>query len=86
MEDLTLDGNAAAGLLEEVFPFELTTARATCDNCRRVAELATAMAFAQTPGLVVRCRHCEAVLVRIATDGNRYWLDMRGVRCLEIHP
>ena len=28
--DLRLDGNAAGGLLNEIFPFEMTAAEATC--------------------------------------------------------
>ena len=31
--DLRLDGNAAGGLLNEIFPFEMTTAQATCAGC-----------------------------------------------------
>jgi len=32
-EALRLDGNAAAGILSEVFVPDLTTAQATCANC-----------------------------------------------------
>ena len=31
--DLRLDGNAAGGLLNEIFPFEMTAAEATCAGC-----------------------------------------------------
>ena len=31
--DLRLDGNAAGGLLNEIFPFEMTAAEATCGGC-----------------------------------------------------
>ena len=84
MDDQTLDGNAAAGLLGEVLPFEMTTARGTCAGCGVTDELGAAHAFSDAPGLVVRCRHCHTALVRIARDERRYWLDMRGTRCLEI--
>ena len=33
MDDRMLDGNAVAGLLEEVFAVEMTSAIATCDGC-----------------------------------------------------
>ena len=33
IDDLRLDGNAAAGLLGELFAFEITTATAICDGC-----------------------------------------------------
>ena len=36
MEALRLDGNAAAGLLGEVFAGEVTTAVGTCDGCGAV--------------------------------------------------
>jgi hypothetical protein len=36
--------------------------------------------------MVLRCRQCDSVLVKVATDGERIWLDMRGVRTLELRP
>ena len=30
-----LDGNAAAGILQEIFPFEMTLAHTTCAGCGR---------------------------------------------------
>ena len=33
MDALMLDGNAVAGLLQEVFAVEMTTAIGTCDSC-----------------------------------------------------
>ena len=84
MEDHTLDGNIAAGLLGEVLPFEMTTVRSTCAGCGAADELGAALAFADAPGLVVRCRHCHTALIRIARAGGRYWLDMSGASCLEI--
>jgi hypothetical protein len=40
--------------------------------------------YAHAPGVVIRCPHCESVLMRIVSGGGRYWLDLRGVRYLEI--
>jgi hypothetical protein len=85
MDDHLLDGNAAAGLLGEVLPFELTTVRSTCAGCGAVDELGSAHTFADAPGMVVRCRHCQTALVRVARDERRYWLDLRGAQCLELH-
>jgi Family of unknown function (DUF6510) len=39
MDGLRLDGNAAAGLLADVFGAEMTIARATCDGCAAVEPL-----------------------------------------------
>ncbi len=35
MDELMLDGNAVAGLLQEVFAVEMTTATGTCRQLRR---------------------------------------------------
>jgi hypothetical protein len=32
-DKLRLDGNAAGGLLNEIWPFEMTSAEATCRGC-----------------------------------------------------
>jgi hypothetical protein len=84
-QDLKLDGNAAAGLFRELFAFEVTTARGRCDNCGAVAEVGAAFVYANAPGTVLRCPQCQSVLLRIAGNGSRYWLDVRGITWLEIH-
>jgi uncharacterized Zn finger protein len=84
-QDLKLDGNSAAGLLREVFAFDLTSARGRCDNCGAVAEVGAVFVYANAPGVVLRCPQCEAVLMRIAETEDRYWLDVRGITWLEIH-
>jgi ribosomal protein S27E len=83
-QDLKLDGNAAAGVLREVFAFELTTARGQCNNCGNVAEVGAVMVYSHAPGIVLRCPICDNVLMRIAESGDRYWLDARGITWLEI--
>jgi hypothetical protein len=84
-EDLKLDGNAAGGLLRELFSFELTAARGRCDNCGAIAEVGAVWVFANAPGTVLRCPQCESVLMRVAATDGRYWLDVRGITWLEIH-
>jgi Zn finger protein HypA/HybF involved in hydrogenase expression len=85
MDDLMLDGNAAAGTLEQIFSFEVTTAVGTCANCGAVGPVGRALVFSQAPGIVVRCPACEGVLLRVVDDdAGRYWLELTGVRCLEI--
>jgi ribosomal protein S27AE len=84
-QDLKLDGNAAAGLFRELFAFELTTARGRCDNCGAVAEVGAVFVYANAPGTVLRCPQCGNVLMRMAKNDERYWLDARGVSWLEIH-
>ena len=84
MEELVLDGNAAAGVLQQVFATEVTTARGTCAGCGNVDALGTVVVYSSGPGMVLRCRYCESVLLKVATDGQRIWLDMRGVRTFEL--
>ena len=73
---LRLAGNATAGLLDTIFPFEMTVARATCDDCGKESEIATLVAYTHAPGLILRCPGCDAVLIRIAHINNHYWLDL----------
>jgi hypothetical protein len=85
MQDMKLDGNAAAGDLEQMFAFEVTTAVGTCANCGAVGAVGGMNVYAQAPGIVVRCPACQGVLIRLAHDGERrYWLEMTGVRSLEV--
>ena len=52
---LRLDGNAAAGLLQEVFALEMTACPVECAHCGREGELATLAAYGYTAGVVLRC-------------------------------
>jgi hypothetical protein len=83
MEKLRLDGNAAAGLLQEVFAAEVTTALGTCDGCG-ATDAVGAVHLYSAAGTVLRCPHCHAVLMKIVTAGERIWLDLRGLRSLEL--
>lgn len=83
--ETTLDGNAAAGALSELFAFDATMAMTTCATCgdrRRVAEL---QAYMDAPGLVMRCTTCNATQLRLVRAPDRAWLDLRGIQALEIH-
>ena len=50
-----LDGNAAAGLLREVFAVELTAAIAVCGGCGRHSVVAELMLYGGALGAVLRC-------------------------------
>jgi hypothetical protein len=79
-----LDGNGAAGKLSEVFALEMTRARGRCDNCGNVGTLGEARAFLDAPGVVIRCRACESVLLVLVRGDDRYWLGVRGMTWLEL--
>ena len=80
---MRLDGNAAAGALGEVFPFDATMMLATCASCG-ARRLGGALAYVDAPGIVLRCAACEAVLMRMATNERRVWVEMSGCASIEI--
>ena len=83
MDPLMLDGNAAAGLLREVFAVEMTTASATCDTCGATDAVGALNVFPGA-GVVMRCPHCGNVLVTIVRDGARVLIGCAGVRTLHV--
>ncbi len=83
MEELRLDGNAAAGILGEVFSFEVTTAEYACAGCGRTDRLGGAMVYeVRELGVIVRCPSCDNALIRLSYNRGRYFVDLRGARYL----
>jgi Family of unknown function (DUF6510) len=81
-EAMRLDGNAAAGILSEVFVPDITTARATCANCGTIRALGALLVYAHGMGMVVRCPSCDAVVLRVARTRTRLWLDAMGAKLI----
>ena len=79
-----LDGNAAAGMLQAIFPFDMTLVVTTCTGCGATNALGATAAYMPGMGTIVRCPSCDNVLIRVAQVKGRYLLDMRGVRVLDI--
>jgi hypothetical protein len=79
-----LDGNAAAGILDEIFATDMTANQIQCGSCGREGELGTLLAFTQAPGLVLRCPACENILLRIVQLRERIYLDLRGAAYLSL--
>ena len=82
--DLKLDGNAIGGLLLELFGVELTASACVCGACGMQEPMACLDVYVNAPGVVVRCCHCDAVMLRIVRAGERTWLDLSGTRTLEL--
>ena len=80
-----LDGNAAAGILQEIFPFEMTLVQATCAGCGATDVIGALAVYMHGMGMVVRCPSCDTALIRVAQTRGRNFLDMRGVRVLQIN-
>jgi Family of unknown function (DUF6510) len=82
--NLMVDGNAVAGILGEVFVHEMTTARVACNSCGGVEPIGAEHAFVQAPGIVLRCCHCEDVLLVITRPGGRYLLGFKESKWIQI--
>jgi len=85
MMENKLDGNAAAGILQEIFPFDMTLVQATCTGCGATDVIGALAAYIHGMGTIVRCPSCDTALIRVAQTRGRYWLDIRGVRFLQIN-
>jgi len=81
MDALMLDGNAVAGLLQEAFGAEMTTATGTCDACGADQQVGAVHVF-RSAGVVLRCHACESVLAKIVVRRTQTCLDLRGLRSL----
>jgi Family of unknown function (DUF6510) len=85
MMENKLDGNAAAGILQEIFPYEMTMAQITCTDCGATMAMVATAAYMHGMGTILRCPISDTVLIRVAQIKGRYFLDMRGVRVLQIN-
>jgi hypothetical protein len=75
---LVLDGNAVAGMLIDAFGSDMTDAEARCDHCGSIGVLATLIAYTRTPGIVLRCRICREVVLRMVETPTGLLVDARG--------
>ena len=81
-DDLRLDGNAAAGILSEIFAPDLTTAHATCACCGTRQEMGALLMYAHGMGTVIRCNACDGVVLRVARTPTHLCLDLTGAKLL----
>ena len=81
---LMLDGNAAGGMLYDIFSAEMTGSHTECANCGRHEMLGELLAFTQAPGLVLRCPACDATVLRAVKTSEFTYLDARGAVYLRI--
>jgi DNA-directed RNA polymerase subunit RPC12/RpoP len=73
-----LDGNAAGGLLSEVFAFEATAALTTCAGCASTMQMGELRLYAIELGAVLRCPACGEAVLRISRTPRGVWLDLQG--------
>ena len=84
--ELRLDGNAAAGLLAEVFAFDATSAVAVCSGCSMVAPVGELAAYGLEMGAILRCPVCDTALIRVSRLERGRWIDLRGAAVLRAQP
>ena len=82
--DLRLDGNAAAGLLVEVFGTEMTAALGTCATCGATNAFGATKFYVHAPGSVLRCPNCTAVLMCVVRLPDGLVVDIGGVRRIQM--
>jgi hypothetical protein len=82
--DLRLDGNAAAGLLADLFAFDITTAQAVCSGCGARGAVANLTLYGFEMGAILRCPGCDTAVIRVAQTPGGFWLDFRGTRVLHV--
>ena len=83
--NLRLDGNAAGGLLNEIFPFEMTAAEATCMGCGIMKPIGELILYQHGMGAILRCSDCDTALIRITHIRGSYRLDLSGIGYLRIN-
>ena len=84
---LKLDGNAMAGILQELFVDDVTTARGACASCGAVGDVGQQhlYMYPRSPGAVLRCATCESVLMVVVHARDRVRFALRGLAWLEVN-
>ena len=84
VDDIHLDGNAAGGVLRDVFAHEMTAALASCGGCGSVGALGALLEYGQPMGVVLRCPTCHTAVLRIVRTPGSIRLDVSGLQRLTI--
>jgi hypothetical protein len=80
--DLVLQGNPVGTLLKELFACDITVAESQCETCATIARVGSLHPYAAPMGAVLRCTHCDSVLMRAVYTPHGRWLEMKGARYL----
>jgi hypothetical protein len=78
------DGNELAGPLSEIFAVDVTAAVDWCAHCGWTGPMAALRLYGRAPGWVARCPDCDEVMLRLVRGPACAWLDLRGMRSLQI--
>jgi hypothetical protein len=83
-DDWHLDGNAAGGVLRQIFAAEMSTAEVSCATCDAVGPIGAALVYATGMGMIIRCPGCGEALIRVAPGPQRYWVDFSGTHLMQL--
>ena len=83
-EDLRLDGNAAGGMLRDVFAQDMTAALGTCAGCGTTGPVGSLLEYGHAMGIILRCPTCDTPVLRIVRARGHMRLDLSGVSFLTI--
>jgi hypothetical protein len=83
-EEMRLDGNAAAGMLRELFAQDVTSAAVICRGCGKTGPVAALLEYGHAMGIVLRCPACEGVMLRLVRTPRSVCLDASGIALLSI--
>ncbi|MBV8949323.1 MAG: hypothetical protein JOZ99_00490 [Actinobacteria bacterium] len=83
--DEHLDGNAVAGILQEVFLGDFTMMRRVCQSCGD-RNMAGACRSYLGAGIVLRCPNCGDVAARVSQREREIVLELRGVWSVAVAP
>ena len=81
---MRLDGNAAAGMLRDLFTVDTTAAEATCSGCGNVGPVGALIEYGHQMGVVLRCSTCATPVIRIVQADAAMYVDFSGLRFLTI--
>jgi hypothetical protein len=83
-EEMRLDGNAAGGVLRQLFASDVTAALATCIGCGAVSPVGALLEYGPGMGIVLRCPGCSAVLLRVVRSPGWLRVDSSGIAVMAI--
>ena len=83
-EQMRLDGNAAGGMLRELFARDVTAALATCTGCGAAGPVGALLEYGHDMGVILRCPSCDTPVLRLVRTPGWLRVDASGVSFLMI--
>ena len=83
MDETMLDGNAVAGLLQDMFVVDMTLAMAMCAGCGTPSPIGATHVY-RGAGYVLRCPYCEQAMVTLVEGDQGVMVGFPGIRMLQM--